>query len=51
MIVVGVSSVTNYAKEGKFRELNKLKDDVLVSVVPSESFVAQQGTAIRTSSD
>lgn len=30
IIVVGVSSVTNYQKEGKFRELNTLKDDIQV---------------------
>ncbi|KAG1672246.1 hypothetical protein FOA52_002948 [Chlamydomonas sp. UWO 241] len=28
VIVVGVSSVTNYQKESKFRELNSIKDDI-----------------------
>ena len=30
LIVVGVSSVTNYQKEAKFRSLNALKDDIQV---------------------
>ena len=30
LIVVGVSATTNYQKETKFRQLNSLKDDILV---------------------
>ncbi|KAJ9530955.1 hypothetical protein QJQ45_028764, partial [Haematococcus lacustris] len=32
-IVVGVGSVTNYQKEAKFRDLNLVKDNVMVRVV------------------
>mmetsp|Transcript_15651 Transcript_15651/g.38981 ORF Transcript_15651/g.38981 Transcript_15651/m.38981 type:complete len:1717 (-) Transcript_15651:132-5282(-) len=33
LIVVGVSSITNYQKEAKFRALNAIKDDIQVRVV------------------